>query len=143
MVGKFGPEIAQVGGQLINHLVAMFHKYSVQRDHEEEEDDESDRSATAAINTIKGILDIGLTREVYLEVSVQVGEIMAYTIENSLKYMEEIIQMYAVLVYRAERIADYVFPYLLFRKLLEGVTYQTTLSCPRINLVNMTAAADD
>jgi hypothetical protein len=40
MVSKFGPEIAQVGGQLINHLALMFHKYSVQKDKDKSQDDD-------------------------------------------------------------------------------------------------------
>lgn len=36
-----------------------------------------------------------------------------------------------------------MFPYLLFRKLLEGGTHPSSIICNRINLIQLTAAADE
>ena len=50
--------------------------------------------------------------------------------------------MFLVLVHKSQQISDFVFPYLLFRKVLDGTSYQTQLECEYSNVIGLATQAD-
>jgi hypothetical protein len=139
MASKFEQEISQMGDKLIEHMIRMFMKYCVKQDQqqpdEDEQEDEAENAAIAALATIREILKTGLVSHMYFQLSGNLIELFLYILDNDLDYISDMIEVFAALMYKAERISDYVFLYLAFRKMLEGGLHPTTLSCPRIDII--------
>jgi hypothetical protein len=72
----------------------------------------------------------------YMQLSGNLIQLFLYVLENDLDYVLEIIEIFVALLHQAERISEYVFLYLIFRKMLEGKLYPTALQCPRMDLID-------
>lgn len=79
----------------------------------------------------------------YFQLSSHIIELFVYILDNDLEYMTEMVQVMAALLSRAEKICDYTFLYLLFRKLLDGKLLPNSLQCPRLDLIDKIDQASD
>ena len=54
----------------------------------------------------------------YFQLSVSLIDLFIYIMDNDLDYVLEMIEVFVALLQRAEHISEYVFLYLMFRKML-------------------------
>ena len=59
-------------------------------------------------------------------------DLLCHVVSKKLEYTDEVLNILALLLHNCQQLPDYVFPYLMLRKLLEGVLHQTQLQCENI-----------
>jgi hypothetical protein len=121
IVKHFSREVVVFAPQLISHLVRMFASLckSTQQPDEDDEPD-SNSPATAALSTITQLLDCKLEPEVYHTVSGEIIELLRGIFNDYTAYFDAILSLFNVLLHHASTIADFNYPYVACRKLLEG-----------------------
>lgn len=126
----------------------MFYKYA-DREEKDEDDEEPgflDNPVTAALGTIRQLLDVELDSNTYFEISKDIIEILVFVVKKKMKYcFDDVYDIFAVLMNRGEQIVDFVFPYLYFRTVLDGVFYGNSLQgieCEYLDVVGMAQKSD-
>lgn len=121
IVRHFSAEVVVFAPQLIAHLAQLFLslcRTGEQQDDEEEPDGNS--PATAALSTISQLLSCQLSPDVYRQVSFDLTSLLRGIFGPHAAYFDAILSLFNVLVHRAKDIADFNYPYVACRILLEG-----------------------
>ena len=137
-----------VAKDLSSHLFSVF--YTLHQREQENEDSRGEETgpseSSAAISTIKQILEAPLDEETYYAISENILILLKGICDEYDDYFDEILVIFNVLVYRTRAIVDFEFPYVLCRKLLEGnnnILQQCPLSKELVELISKAEKADD
>ena len=100
----------------------MFKTLAAKEGDGEDDEDEPDvkTPATAALSTLRQILNCELGDNTFYNVSGDFIDLLRGILKEYDRFFDEILSLFNVLVYKARQIKDYEYPYALCRKLLEG-----------------------
>ena len=106
IVKHFGQEILSYAPQLTKHLLSLFYKH-ISKDPEDIEEDENERdgvdgNASAALGTIREILDTILPPRIYYDLFPSLMELLLFIIDKKLDYMEETLTILAVALHKCQ-----------------------------------------
>jgi hypothetical protein len=137
IVKHFDTEIVAFAPDLINHLLKMFCSLA-RSDHDDDDEDEPDVNspASAALSTVKQILNCDLSPELYLSISVDLTDLLSGIFGQYSDFFDEVLSLYAILCHRAKGIANFEYPYAVCRQLLEGKSFNLSGSKLALDVVN-------